>query len=41
MTIQISFSEEEINWLKSKFVINSKDDLAGAVWECIITYMEL
>lgn len=41
ITVQLSFSEEEINWLKSKFDINSKEDLASAVWECISTYMEL
>lgn len=41
MTIQLSFSEEEIDWLKSKFDIHSKEDLNSAVWECISTYMEL
>lgn len=41
MTIQISFTESDLVWLREKFDISDKVDLYNAVWECINTYMEL
>ena len=41
MQITLDFSGENIAWLKTKFDIESKNDLMQAVWECISTYMEM
>jgi hypothetical protein len=41
MTVQLTFSDSELNWLREKFVIETDDDLIDAVWECISTYMEM
>lgn len=41
MTIQISFTEEDLAFLREKFDIFDSEDLYNAVWECISTYMEL
>ena len=40
-TIQITFTEDDINCLKTKFDIDDKEDLYRAVWEMINTYMEM
>lgn len=41
MEIQMTFTDDDIEWLRSKFEIHDKEDLYMAVWECITTYMEL
>ncbi len=41
MTIQITFTIDDINYLKTKFDIDDKEDLYQAVWEMINTYMEM
>jgi len=41
MTIQITVSKEQLDWLRKKFDISNEEDLTDAVWECISTYMEL
>lgn len=40
-TIQITFTIDDINYLKTKFDIDDKEDLYRAVWEMINTYMEM
>ena len=40
-TIQMTFTEDDINYLKEKFDIKDKEDLYQAVWEMINTYMEM
>lgn len=40
-TIQITFTIDDINYLKTKFDIDDKEDLYQAVWEMINTYMEM
>ena len=40
-TIQIAFTEDDINYLQTKFDIKDKEDLYQAVWEMINTYMEM
>lgn len=40
-TIQITFTIDYINYLKTKFNIDDKEDLCQAVWEMINTYMEM
>jgi len=41
MTIQLTFTADELEYLREKFDINSKQDLIEAVYECISTYMEM
>ena len=41
MTIQMTFTPEDLEWLRSKFELHDKEDLCMAVWECITTFMEL
>ncbi len=41
MTVQLTFSDSELNWLREKFDIDNKEDLTAAVWECVSTYMEM
>lgn len=41
MTIQITFTEDDIDYLQEKFDIKDKEDLYQAVWEMINTYMEM
>ena len=41
MTIQITFTEDDIASLQEKFDIKDKEDLSQAVWEMINTYMEM
>lgn len=40
-TIQITFTIDDINYLKTKFDIDDKEDLYQAVWEMINTYIEM
>ena len=40
-TIQITFTIDDINYLKTKFDIDDQEDLYQAVWEMINTYMEM
>ena len=40
-TIQITFTEDDIDYLKTKFDIDDKEDLYEAVCEMINTYMEM
>lgn len=39
--VQITFTMDDIEWMRQKFDIKDKEDLTAAVWECISTYMEL
>ena len=41
MQIQLTFTDDDIEYLKEKFDIENKEDLVEAVWECVSTYMEL
>ena len=41
MTIQITFSSEELEYHRTKFDIENKEDLYAAVMECVSTYMEM
>ena len=41
ITLQITFTKEDIDEIKTKFDINDKEDLYQAVWEMIGTYMEM
>ena len=41
MTVQLTFLNDDIDWLREKFDIENKEDLTKAIWECISTYMEL
>lgn len=41
VTIQITFTEDDIKILQEKFDIKDKEDLYQAVWEMINTYMEM
>ena len=40
-TIQITFTKDDIAYLREKFDIEDKEDLYEAVWEMIGTYMEI
>lgn len=40
-TIQMTFTEDDINYLREKFNIKDKEDLYEAVLEMINTYMEI
>ena len=39
--ITLTFYKEDLEILREKFVIEDKQDILDAVWECITTYMEL
>ena len=41
VTIQITFTKDDIEHLRKKFDIEDKEDLYQAVWEMICTYMEM
>lgn len=41
MSIQITFTEDDLEWMCEKFDIEDETDLYNAVWECISTYMEM
>lgn len=41
MVITMTFTPEDLAYLREKFFIDDKQDLLDAVWECISTYMEL
>lgn len=41
ITIQITFTKDDITYLQEKFDIKDKEDLYQAVWEMINTYMEM
>ena len=41
MSIQITFTKDDLERMREKFDIASKEDLYNAVWECINTYMEM
>lgn len=41
ITIQITFTEDDITRLQEKFDIEDEKDLRQAVWEMINTYMEM
>lgn len=37
----ITFNEDALNYLRTKFEITNKEELYDAVWEMINTYMEM
>lgn len=39
--LKITFTKDDINYIKTKFDIEEKEDLYKAVWEMINTYMEM
>lgn len=39
MSIQMTFTEDDIERMRRKFDIEDENDLYSAVWECISTYM--
>ena len=41
MTVELTFSKEDIKCLRTKFDIDDKEDLIDAIMECITTYMEM
>lgn len=41
MEIHLTFSKDDLEYLRTKFEIRNKEDLCSAVWECISTYMEM
>lgn len=41
MSIRITFTEDDLEYLRRKFDIDDETDLENAVWECISTYMEM
>lgn len=41
VTIHLNFSRDDVEWMRQKFDLETKEDLVTAVVECITTYMEL
>lgn len=41
VTIELTFTKEDVKWLREKFDIQTKEDLIDTIWECIGTYMEM
>ena len=41
MEIKLTFTEDDLAYMRTKFEINDMEDLLSAVWECISTYMEM
>lgn len=39
--VQITFTREDIDWMRQKFPIEDVEDLTAAIWECVTTYMEM
>lgn len=38
-TVSITFYEEDVEYLRQKFSIETKEELVDAVWRCIDAYM--
>ena len=41
ITLQMTFTEDDLKNMRTKFDIESKEDLYQALWECVNTYLEM